>query len=168
MPDPEQPFGHPLAWWSTIQGAVSEHKSTAEVWDAIHSYSVDQGIREPPNLFDQVNALRSSAKELRDKGTAIMRAADSAPVTADYIGTYPYGRPPTSQAIVQEYLARVTYSYRGPQGVGVDYVTLKYSELNLPGTVGQLRTDLALGTSGKASGYDQTLLDIQTVEIGRA
>ena len=165
-PTQAQPFAKPLAWWGIIQAGVTDRQTTAELWSTIHSYSADHGLAEPPNLWAQVNSLRSASATLRDRGQAFLRADPSLSLSADYIGQLPYARDLGAQAVTQRYLARVGFLVTGTQGPDLRYVTLDIPPGGLPGTVGGLLDEIDLAASDAADAYDETVEGIDSIQIG--
>jgi hypothetical protein len=171
MPDPSSPFAQPAAWWGAIQGSVRARATTAEVWGAIRDFGEANGLAYPPDMFRQVNRLRSTAAGLRIASEHLGSALNSDALTGSMVAPTIYARPATSRDVLSKYHVRVGYeAIRGGQ-VEQSYVTLEYTGA-LPSTVGQLRDD-AEGTaeglvlaSGTHSGGADSFVGVLTLEIG--
>lgn len=155
-----------MAWWGRIQAGVSERATTAEIWDAIRSLARQEGLTLPPDMFLCVNELRSRAAQLRDASLRLGRASDSTALTSDYLSALPYGRPPVEQSLARRFHVRVEYNARRGAELERSYITLDYSGVALPATVGELRADALVATAGLVDTYGGELIDVERLEIG--
>lgn len=165
MTDEPGRFANPMAWWGEIQGRVTQHATTAEVWSAIRDFGQEHNLSYPPGMFQAVNEMRGLAAGLRNASDALGKAAPDAPLVADYIATLPYARQATARDLVAQYHVRVEYTaLRGGQEER-SYITLPYSG-GLPDTVGALWADAQVATEALVQGYGADLASVDRVEIG--
>lgn len=165
MVDKPEPFSSPMAWWGPIQGAVSGHATTEQVWEAIHAHTQANGLVEPPNLWGVVNEVRSQAANLRNASDRLTGASPSDAITGAYLAPLPYGAIGGAGAGPRTFDVRVGYTAIRTGVPEEDYVTLRYTG-GLPATVGELRDEAALVTEGLVEGYGAALVSIGAIQIG--
>jgi hypothetical protein len=165
MPDPPGRSPQPAAWWGSILAAARKRATTAEVWQAIRSYADEAGLQLPPNLFAEVNRMRSLASGLRASSDQLMRARSSDALTSGMIGHQIYQRGGPGQALAPLYHVRfqMEHQLEGLRSTG--WYTLEYSG-QLPDTVGDLMDDIAGYAEGLSGTYGVELVGVGTVEIG--
>lgn len=165
MADPGESFARPMAWWGVIQAAATEHATTADVWRAITAFGESSGLQYPPDMFAQVNAIRSQAVQLRNASEALGSASSTDALTHDYIARLPYARTDPAAAVTPLYDVRVNYTaVQGGQELE-SYITLRYSG-GLPPTVGDLYAEAQLATESLVEGYGAAMTGLGAIQIG--
>ncbi len=86
-----------MEFFGSIQGAVGERASTAEVWQAIRSQSEATGRPIPEGAFLAVNQLRSIAVGIRRAAENLQEAGGLGTLTSDMISQAPYQRSEAAQ-----------------------------------------------------------------------
>lgn len=130
------PAAQRLGLYSTIQSAVEEFASTADLWDVVKSSGI-------PATFAEVNQLRSMAASTRNARTTLNSALDTQAITRDMIGTSPWARSLSAQSLAPSYQLNIPYTYTNTEGNEVtDWVSKTVSVL--PAAVGDL-IDMANG-----------------------
>jgi hypothetical protein len=164
MADPSAGMAKPMAWWGTIQAAVGERASTAEVWSAIQARSAELGLATPPGMFQAVNEIRAQAAELRNASSRLAAADPAEAITGRFLAPLPYGAigPAAGPRLFD---VRVNYTAVGPTGEVSDYITLRYTG-GLPPTVGELRDEAQLATESLVEGYGRSFTGLGAIEIG--
>lgn len=164
MPPPKG-FARPEAWWSAIQSAVRVRATTAELWGVIRDYGTQQGIAYPPNMFAEVNRLRSLAGGLRGATERLGRAAGSDAITAAMLAPTIYARSPTERAASPLFHVRFEMTTRVGDQLQTGWYNMEYTG-SLPGTVGQLMTDVSDIAESLSVAYATALVELGAVEIG--
>lgn len=164
MADDERTVAQPTAFWGTIERAVRERATTAEVWQAIRDYSAASGLATPPNLFQEVNRLRSLSAANRNAGEALTRAAPSDALTGSMLGSAIYARGGNEQALAPLYHVRFELTAQTAAESSTSWYTLEYSG-GLPATVGDLLGDVFDYGVGLADSYGSSFVSVGRVEI---
>ena len=165
MPDEPKGFAKPMAWWGTIQAAVSERATTAEVWERIQARSAELGLSTPPTMFQAVNEIRAQAVALRTASERLSKAPDTDAITGQHLANLPYGGTIGLPGAPRVFDVRVAYTAVRTGQEEEDYVTLRYTG-GLPATVGELREEAALVTESLVEGYGAALTGIGAIQIG--
>jgi hypothetical protein len=164
MADPGDAFAKPMAWWGTIQAAVSARMTTAEVWTAIQARSAELGLPTPPTMFLAVNEIRSQAAQLRNASERLTAAPATDAITSALLAPLPYGNL-GGGAGPRTFDVRVNYTAVRTGQVETDYITLRYTG-GLPATVGELRAEAELVAESLVEGYGASLTSIGAIQIG--
>lgn len=164
MAGDSDPFAKPMAWWGTIQAAVSERLTTAEVWDRIQARSAELGLPTPPTMFLAVNEIRSQAAQLRNASERLSAAPATDAITSSLLAPLPYGNLGGS-ADPRTFDVRVNYTAVRTGVEESDYITLRYTG-GLPATVGELRDEAELVATSLVEGYGANLTGIGAIQIG--
>lgn len=165
MADRPEPFAKPMAWWGTIQAAVSEHLTTAEVWERIEARSRELGLATPPGMFQAVNEIRSQAAQLRNASDRLSAAPGEAPITGDLLAFLPYGQAAGMGAGPRTFDVRVNYTAVRTGVEEADYITLRYTG-GLPSTVAELRDEAQMVAESLVEGYGAALTGLGAIQIG--
>jgi hypothetical protein len=171
MTEPRQTFARAAAWWGAIEAGVTARESTSSLWGRIHAYTAQQGLREPPSLFLEVNRLRSTAKGLREATRQLGLALNGDAITGSMVGQTIYARGATARGLVRQFHVRVQFEAVKNGEAYQDFVTLGYTGA-LPGTVGQLREDAYATAEGIVlssaphSGGAEAFIGTGAIEIG--
>lgn len=116
--------------WGTIQSAVSQRASTAQLWQAIRE-SAHTGT------FDQVNQLRSFAVGIRTAAERYSAAQDDHAISSGMIAEAPWSRPMHQRTLRTQYQINVPYLPPGAgPGESPGWITIYTTAL--PGSVGEL------------------------------
>lgn len=147
-----------MAYWGTIQSAVAQRATTAELWSAIR----DAQATEPGGVgavtVQGVNEVRSAAAQIRNGGEALAAArADSETtgmdrsITSAMMSTAPWSSTQQALTALADYQVRFQALFTNPLGEASSVMlTAKFPNGALPATVGDLVD--ALGAFAPASG----------------
>jgi len=116
--------------WGTIQSAVSERATTAQLW---------QSIKDSPyeGTFQQVNALRSIAVQIRGAAENYAAAGPDQAIDSTMIASPPWARTGEQQRARQQYQIVVPYTAPGrPQDEISGWITTWTTAL--PATVAEM------------------------------
>lgn len=142
-----------LPYWGSIQAAVGERASTAQLWEAIRNEPAAVRAGAPLPSFAGVNELRSLAASGRNAGERLQAAIGTEARTglAQSIDAsmLSYGVSSRDQAAINtmaQYHARFEGTFVLPDGSELkQWLTVKFGQANMPGTVGELADALAVG-----------------------
>lgn len=165
MPDQGPPLAKPSAFWGSVLLSARVHATTAEVWTAIRDYARTYGVDVPPDMFAQVNRMRTLAVGLRNSGEALASARPSDAITSNMIGQQLYARSLSEQALAPAFHVRFTLDAMGPDGPVSGWYNLEYDG-SLPPTVGDLYADLDTYAATLGESYGLQTLEVGTIEIG--
>jgi hypothetical protein len=155
----------PEAWWSAVQAAVRVRATTAELWGVIRDYGAQQGISYPPNMFAEVNRLRSLAGGLRGASERLGRASGSDAITSAMLAPTIYARAPNQRSASPLFHVRFEMTTRVGDQLQSGWYNMEYTG-SLPGTVGQLMEDVSDIAQGLSTSYAVALVELGAVEIG--
>lgn len=165
MADTGQRPAAAMAFWGTIQAAVAERASTAQIWEAITERSAQLGLPIPPGMFQQVNEIRSTAAQLRNGSEALSAAPASNRIEGSYLAHLPYGAPEGQRAGPRIFDVRVAYTAVRGGNPETGFVTLRYTG-GLPATVGELRSEAEDIAASLVEGYGASFTGTGAIEIG--
>lgn len=166
MADPERNVTSAMAWWGVVRAAASEHLPTAELWDRIHAETQRQGWVEPPNLLRQINDIRAAATSLQYAKEHLSSLPPEATISRLDMAFLPYGRKEGQPVLVRQYDVRVAFTRDVAGQLRSDYLTLRYSQGQLPATVGELRDQAYQLVAAKVKGYGDAVAEFGDIEIG--
>jgi hypothetical protein len=147
-----------MAYWGTIQSAVSQRATTAEVWSAIR----DAQAAEPGGgglvTLVGVNEVRAAAAAIRNTSERLGsaraledRSGLSQSITSQMMSTAPWSRAPGVLSTLADYQVRFEARLITPLGESITQnLTAMFPAGQLPATVGDLID--ALATFAPASG----------------
>lgn len=147
-----------MAYWGTIQAAVSQRASTADIWDAIKAAAAaEPGGGQLPTL-QAVNELRGAAAGLRNSADTFGAARDleessglSQGITSGMMAVAPWSSDQQVLTTLADYQVRFEAQFTTPLGDPASVIlTAKYPNGQLPATVGDLID--SLGAWAPASG----------------
>ena len=142
-----------LPYWGSIQEAVGRRVDTTGLWDAIKADPAALKAGAPLPSFAGVNELRSLAAAGRNAGERLGKALEveqrtGLPQSID-ASMMSYGVSSREQAAINtmaQYHARFEGTFVLPDGSELkQWLTVKFGQHNLPGTVGELADALAVG-----------------------
>ena len=147
-----------MAYWGTIQSAVSERATTAAIWDAIRGTREAEPGKYGPVTVQGVNEIRSAAAQIRNTSDSLGKARAleertglSQSITSRMMTTVPWSREGQVLATLADYQVRFEALFTTPLGRSASVMlTAKYGATELPATVGELVD--ALGNYAPASG----------------
>jgi hypothetical protein len=147
-----------MAYWGTIQSAVAQRATTADLWAAIRDAQANDPIGGGPVTLQGVNEVRSAAASVRNTAEAFGAARQveassgfGQSITSDMMTTVPWSREPQVLSTLADYQVRFEALFTTPLGQSASVVlTAKYGAGELPATVGDLVS--ALGAWAPASG----------------
>lgn len=148
-----------MAYWGTIQNAVAERASTAQIWDAIRAAQAAEPGGGGPVTVAGVNEVRSAAAKIRNSADGLTMARDletstglAQSITSSMMTTVPWSRDPGVLSTLADYQVRFQTLFTTPAGAQASaWVTAKFGGGELPVTVGDLID--ALGAYSLAFGY---------------
>lgn len=147
-----------MAYWGTIQSAVSQRASTADIWSAIKAAQAAEPGGGGPVTLQGVNELRSAAAQLRN-GAENLSAARSVEegsglaqgITGAMMATAPWSGDQQVLSTLADYQVRFEALFTTPLGESASVtLTALFPNGALPATVGDLIS--ALGAWAPASG----------------
>lgn len=165
MADNPRTYADPMAWWGVIQAGVTEHLTTAELWEKINERAAELGVDGPVGGALGINQVRSIAASLRNASDLLTGAPATDAIVGRYLAPLPYGHTPGQGAGPRLFDVRVNYTAVRGGNPESSYVTLRYTG-GLPATVGELRDDAQLVTESLVEGYGASLTDIGAIQIG--
>ena len=147
-----------MAYWGTIQGAVSDRTSTADIWSAIKDAQASQPDKFGSVTVQGVNEIRSAAAAIRNTSESLSNArsveeSSGLPqsITGKMMTTVPWSRDQQVLNTLADYQVRFEALFTTPLGASASVMlTAKYGAGELPATVGELVD--ALGSYAPASG----------------
>jgi hypothetical protein len=162
-----------MAYWGSIQNAVSARASTADVWAAIRAAQAAEPGGGGGVSVQGVNEVRAAAARLRNASENFTQARDFAERTGitqaiegTMMSTAPWSREPQVLSTLADYQVRFETLLTTPAGEQASaWVTARFPTGQLPVTVGELID--ALSAYSLAFGYadEATLAGIGDVSI---
>lgn len=165
MADDPRPVAKPEAFWGAVQLAARIHASTAETWQAIRGAAAEYNVQLPPNMFTEVNRLRSAAVALRNASEQLGRASRSDAITSDMLAPQLYARSAQEQSLAPAWHVRFELQTVRGSDVSSEWYVMGYQGL-FPATIGELMDDLEAYSAGLGEAYGVAVSGITTVEIG--
>lgn len=164
-----------LPYWGSIQEAVGRRVDTTGLWDAIKADPVALKAGAPLPSFQGVNELRALAASGRNAGERLGKALATEqrtglPQSLD-ASMMSYGVSSREQSAINtmaQYHARFLGTFTAPDGSELQqWLTVKFGQHNMPGTVGELADALAVGVPNTSipAGTELTGLDSLTVTV---
>lgn len=166
MADPTPFTAKPLAWWSVIQAQANRGANVTQMWEAIRGYTEQYNLKPPPGGARWLSPLWHSAVGLREASRQVMSSPAGSAVTSDMIGQLPYGRPSTSQSVIQTYLGRVGYGVLVGDQVETRYVAIPWTGSTLPSTVDEIRAQAEEAAIGFSDKYAYDYVGVFSIQIG--
>lgn len=147
-----------MAYWGTIQAAVTQRASTAEIWDAVKAAQAAEPGGGGSVTLQGLNELRSVAAQLRNgsEKLAAARATEqnsglSQGITGQMMAVAPWSQDQQVLSTLADYQVRFEAQFTTPLGAQASVVlTALFPNGALPATVGDLID--ALGAWAPASG----------------
>lgn len=164
-----------LPYWGAIQEAVGRRANTEGIWDAIRNDQMARKAGAPLPSFQGVNELRALAAAGRNASERLGKALATErrtglPQSID-ASMMSYGVSSREQAAINTmaaYHARFLGTFTAPDGSELQqWLTVKFGQHNMPGTVGELADALAVGVPNTSipAGTELTGLDSLTVTV---
>jgi len=150
-------------YWGVIRAAVSERKSTRQLWEDVFAFEQQQQIERPNGLFAAVSAMRQAAVSIREAAARFTKATLDTAITAAHIASEIRARPATQQALHQVHIVRFQATVLGETGEERRWLSYVHRG-TLPATkrelmdildvqapaIGMGSGELVLGTTGDA------------------
>lgn len=147
-----------MAYWGTIQAAVAQRASTADLWSAIKSAQEAEPGGGGTVTVQGVNEIRSAAAAVRNTSESFGAARQveqssgfAQSITSQMMTTVPWSRDPQVLSTLADYQVRFEAMFTTPLGRSASVtLTAKYGAGELPATIGDLIS--ALGAWAPDSG----------------
>jgi hypothetical protein len=147
-----------MAYWGTVQAAVAQRATTAELWSAIRDAQANEPGGFGPVTVQGINEVRSAAAQLRNSGEAFGAAREDSTasgldrsISSDMMATAPWSSEQMALTTLADYQVRFQALFTTPLGEASSVMlTAKYPNGQLPATVGELID--SLGAFAPASG----------------
>lgn len=151
-------------YWGTIQSAVSQRASTADLWSAVKNAAAAEGFSIAGASGADMSRLRGIAAANRNAMETFSRSGAGLGITANMVGSELYARDPTTQALTPRFVVRFAHNVI-ENGAETTQWRASVFEGILPPTVGEMRAQLEIDGQFYAEDYDQTHVSIGDVAI---
>lgn len=141
-------------YWGVIRAAVSQRKSTRQIWDDIFQFEQQQQIQRPTGLFAAVSSMRQAAVSIREAAARFTKAARDTAITAAHIAQEIRSRPLTQQALHQVHIVRFEATVLGETGEERRWLSYVHRG-PLPATKGELMDILDVQAPAIGMGSDE-------------
>jgi hypothetical protein len=162
-----------LGYWASIQRAVANRETTAQVWDRIKADQAAGVSGGRPVTLQGVNEIRSAAARVRNSSEAFGAArADSEAsgldrvISSDMMSTAPWSREEQALSTLADYTVRFEARMTSPLGKEfTQMLTAVFPAGALPATVGDLIDELGSFAPASGSLADGTFEGVGDVSI---
>ena len=86
-----------MALWGSIESAVSQRASTADLWSAAREASLAEGVPLTGVSATDMSGLRGMAAQMRNASEMLATAGAGASITGDMVAQTPWSRPLSEQ-----------------------------------------------------------------------
>lgn len=152
-----RPVANTAAFYGSILNAVTQHMTTAQMWEGIRAQAESLGLGFSPQVLQEVNQLRANAAQVVASSERLSGASTPTTITSELIGRPFYARPPSAQEARPIYEARFQIDYLTPTGPQSGWYRLEYGR-DLPNTVARLLADINLYAAEFAGSYGHELI----------
>jgi len=153
-----------LAYWGTIQSAVSQRVSTADLWAAVRDAADAEGVSLKGSTAIDMGRLRSIAGSMRNAQEQLQQGRPDQVITGSMIATDLSARPLQDQLLAPSWIVRFEHDVT----VNGELQTLWRSsvfESSLPPTIGDLRSSVEADAVALADDYDVTHVGVGRMQI---
>lgn len=165
MTTPSGMSRYALAFFGAARGAVAQRISTAGFYQALRDAGATIGTSQGGLSFQDVNALRSSAAQIRNAQDAFNRAPAEYAIDATMIGRVPYGRPLGEQATQPMFTIGIQLHTADLNGeISSDYRAIRFTG-QLPATKADLESLIAQDAEALADTYNAQYAGHDVLEI---
>lgn len=152
-------------WYNLISDAARQGYTVTETVQLANQVAEDFGTSLKPEENRAISSLYGYVRREVNAGNEFQAAAESQGITADMISTPAYARDVQEQATYPLYHVKFEYTYL--DAAGNQQTTIKTSAFPdvLPGTVGELTSDVLDDAEGMAAKYGHTLISVRPINI---
>lgn len=153
-----------LQYWGSIEGAVRQGASTAQVWDAIKSHQASLGDNAPAIDIRDVSRMRSRAAEIRESARQLSTVDPTGPVLGNYMSIAPWARDANARNTLAMYQVRFEHTFEEDGQEKSQYRTVTFQGL-LPPTVQDLMDTVDNDAEAMADEYGTSHRSIGNISI---
>lgn len=153
-----------FAAWGSIQQAVSERASTADVWAAVRSALAPEGGPLPTGSFQIVNQLRGMAAGIRNAASNLAASDLDSLIQPNMVSQNINSRDLLQQALAPQYEIRYQATLTTEEGATTRWFTAHVSSL-AGMTKGDLISQLAFGNTLLSEDYGGLVEGVDNIQI---
>lgn len=153
-----------LPYWGTIQRAVSERASTADLWAAVKAVAQSEGIDLRGASGADMSRMRGIAAGQRNAMESLAASPLNTAITAGMIGTDLSARSLTAQNLTPSWIVRFEHDVT-IDGQLTTFWRSSVFDGSLPPTVGQLRAQVEADAGQLADDYGVTHIGVGRIQI---
>jgi hypothetical protein len=152
-------------WWDLVNGAAQQGFTVTETVAMANNIATDLGQNLTFRENTAISELYGYARRIINAGNTFTNAAPSQGITSDMISVPPWARDVQEMATSPTYNVKFTYTYLDQAGNEQTATKTSVFPNGLPGTVGELTSQVLDDAEAMANKYGHTLLSATPFSI---
>lgn len=155
-------FGY---WWQLISDFANNGFTVTETVQAANEIARDAGTSLSFSDNNAISQLFGMARGIVNAGDTFQAASPEQFISSEMIALAPYARDEAEMTTFPTYHVKFEYTYLDAAGVQQTAYKTSVFEGQLPGTVGELTSDVLDDAEAMAAKYNHTLLSVIPLQI---